>query len=126
MKRLKESLWKLVALAGASQPHHVFLVLALIYGLSFLIVTPPFQVPDERNHFLKAYQISTGQLRGVKDMDRVGGYVPAALDIFSNSLSGMWGDMYAKTGKDSILQLDELELVEESLNFVDFPSTGKY
>ena len=126
MKRLKESLWKLVALAGTSQPHHVFLVLALIYGLSFLIVTPPFQVPDERNHFLKAYQISTGQLTGVKEQNRVGGYIPFAVDSFSDYHSGMRGNMYAKTKASTIWNLRNLELVEDQLVFVDFPSTGKY
>lgn len=36
----------------------VFLILATTFGLAFMIVVPPFQVPDEPAHFLKSYQIS--------------------------------------------------------------------
>ena len=38
----------------------VFLVLATIFGLILIIVTPPFQNPDENKHFFRAYQISQG------------------------------------------------------------------
>lgn len=75
MKSLLSSLGKFAPFNGhwyieGSRAHLVFLALALIFGLSFLVVTPPFQVPDETNHFLKAYQVYTGQLMGVKEMGR--------------------------------------------------------
>jgi uncharacterized membrane protein len=31
-------------------------------GLAYCIATPPFRTPDERNHFLRAYEISEGRL----------------------------------------------------------------
>jgi uncharacterized membrane protein len=33
---------------------------AAVFGLLFLIITPPFQTPDETVHFLRAYQVSEG------------------------------------------------------------------
>lgn len=42
------------------EPHRVFPLLALVYGLSLVFLTPPFQSPDEPAHFYRAYQISEG------------------------------------------------------------------
>lgn len=35
------------------KPQNVFVILALIYGLSFLFINPPLQVIDEASHFDK-------------------------------------------------------------------------
>ena len=43
------------------QPQRFFLVAALLGGLIFVFVTPPFQVPDEPAHFYRAYSVSEGQ-----------------------------------------------------------------
>ena len=43
------------------EPRLFFLVAALLGGLGFLFVTPPFQVPDEPAHFYRAYAVSEGQ-----------------------------------------------------------------
>ncbi len=32
-------------------PQYLFLFLGLIYGIAFLLVVPPFGVPDEYEHF---------------------------------------------------------------------------
>jgi uncharacterized membrane protein len=40
----------------------VFVALSLTFGLAMVIVTPPFQAPDEPHHFFRAYQISEGRL----------------------------------------------------------------
>jgi len=54
----------------------------LIFGLGFLPLvwlTPPFQVPDEAQHFFKAYQVSEGQWRGTVQDGKAGGFVPSSL-----------------------------------------------
>ena len=38
----------------------VFVILGIIFGLMLIIVTPPFQNPDENKHFFRTYQISQG------------------------------------------------------------------
>jgi uncharacterized membrane protein len=40
----------------------VFLVFAVVFGLSSVFLTPPLQVPDEHTHFYRAYDVSTGHL----------------------------------------------------------------
>ena len=42
-------------------PEKIFVILALIFGLLFVFITPPFQSPDENSHFLKAYSVSKGE-----------------------------------------------------------------
>jgi len=47
-------------------PLVAFVCLALIFGLLFCVVSPPFFVLDESLHFSHAYQVSQGQLRPQK------------------------------------------------------------
>jgi uncharacterized membrane protein len=54
-----------------------------LYGVAlmvFLVLTPPFQVPDEPNHFLRVCQLAQGQWRPTITAEAVGGELPAALD----------------------------------------------
>lgn len=39
-------------------PHVAFAILGTLFGLVFLVVTPPFQVADEPAHFYRAFQVS--------------------------------------------------------------------
>jgi len=39
----------------------LFLLLGAFFGLSMLFLTPPFQVPDEHDHFFRAMMIASGQ-----------------------------------------------------------------
>jgi hypothetical protein len=49
------------------QPTRIFVLFALIFGILFIVVTPPFQVPDEGAHFSRAYQISQFHIIGEKN-----------------------------------------------------------
>ena len=42
----------------------MFLYFALVFGLSLLVIVPPFQAPDEQHHFFRAYQVSEGIMVG--------------------------------------------------------------
>ncbi len=54
------TLRKLVALW--TDPTVVFLILGSIFGLAFLTLNPPMQVPDEPLHFYQAYSVAYGNL----------------------------------------------------------------
>jgi uncharacterized membrane protein len=45
-----------------SKAENIFLLLAVSFGLLFIILIPPMQSPDEPTHFFKAYQLSTGNI----------------------------------------------------------------
>lgn len=44
------------------QPEKAFLAICLIFGIGFLLITPPFQVPDEPEHLMKSFHLSEGQI----------------------------------------------------------------
>ena len=44
------------------KPETAFIILAVIYGLSFLMINPPFQAIDEKTHFLRASDVSEGHM----------------------------------------------------------------
>ncbi|HUD06063.1 MAG TPA: DUF2142 domain-containing protein [Candidatus Saccharimonadales bacterium] len=44
------------------QPHGMFVIIALVFGLVFVRIVPPFWGIDELTHFNRVYQLSTGQL----------------------------------------------------------------
>ncbi|OGR31563.1 MAG: hypothetical protein A2139_13835 [Desulfobacca sp. RBG_16_60_12] len=50
--------------------------MTFLLGLTYLAFTPPFQVPDEHTHFQRSFQVSQGTIRGVKQDNQVGGFLP--------------------------------------------------
>ena len=53
-----------------------YLYISLLFGVLFLLLTPPFQSPDEDSHFKKSYQISKGNLYSEVEKNRIGDYFP--------------------------------------------------
>jgi uncharacterized membrane protein len=81
-----------------NNPAEFFLYVALLAGIGFIIVTPPFQGWDESEHFLRIYQISnlglypeavdapnaSGKIQG--STKGYGGELPASLQEVSQDL----------------------------------------
>lgn len=65
--------------------HKLFIFSALFFGFIMMMITPPFQVPDEGTHFLKAYVIAKG-------------------DIIPDSINGVQGYYISKDLYDEIQQ----------------------
>lgn len=61
------------------RPDVVFLAVAPIMGLACLILTPPFQVADEPDHFFRIVQVAGGAMVGERRGAESGGEIPAAL-----------------------------------------------
>jgi len=58
------------------KPEQIFLILVLIYGIAFLVIIPPFQVPDEPEHFYKSLYLTDGHVFPEKYDNFYGVYVP--------------------------------------------------
>src|SRR3954462_3292883 len=56
-----------------------FLAAFFTLGLSFLVVTPPFQVADENIHFLRAWHVLEGKWLGQRRGDQAGDELPLAI-----------------------------------------------
>ena len=71
--------------------HRVFVWVALPFGVCYLLLTPPFQAPDEQKHLFRSYQLSTldiFHLAGSVPEEVVGitsHYVPYARSPFKTS-----------------------------------------
>ncbi|NIE79048.1 DUF2142 domain-containing protein [Asaia sp. As-1742] len=64
--------------ALALSPVRVFMFFASMMGLACILLIPPGQMPDERNHFARIVQIAQGGFVGIKlDAGQAGGYLPA-------------------------------------------------
>jgi hypothetical protein len=60
-----------------------FWVLRLAIAIAaflYVFMTPPFQVPDETQHFAKAYQLSLGRLLTVPGDGTMGDLLPRSID----------------------------------------------
>lgn len=96
-------------------PHTAFLVIGLIYGIGFLLVTPAFQVPDEYEHFYRAIYVSEGNIVPEKLGDRSGIYVPESVAETSKIVQDRWYNFINK--KDNRFNLSDLYF---------FPFKSKY
>jgi uncharacterized membrane protein len=100
---------------------------ALAFGLSFALITPPSQAPDEPAHFRRAYAVSEGQLWARRQGDLVGGEIPASVVAFSHEfLDGFPFHPERKMAPGRILAALRLPLRPEDRQFIAFPNTALY
>lgn len=71
-------------------PQYVFIILGLIYGIAFLILVPPFQVPDEYEHFYKAWDVGNGNFIPEKIGDKAGVSIPESVKIMTDNVYQEW------------------------------------
>jgi uncharacterized membrane protein len=69
------------------RPQRIFLALAWTFGTLFVFLTPPFQAPDEYDHFYRAYQVSQGHLTQTWNGNQAGGFLPKSLIEFQDRVS---------------------------------------
>ena len=64
-----------------------FIYLAMIFGVLFVMLIPPFQGPDEDSHFKKAYVLATGNIFPDVHEGKTGYYLPEdMIDFISEQL----------------------------------------
>lgn len=113
--------WKFPSVA-----QNVFLIFALLYGLFFIIVTPPFQSPDEPEHFYRAYEISEGYFIALKQDHRIGGYLPESIVFVVKPFLSLRWNSDKKVTANEIGQMFKIPLNPDQNRFVDFPNTAIY
>ncbi len=107
------------------RPEKFFLCFALLFGLIYLFVTPPLQVPDEPAHFLRSWQVSEGQFTAIQKDQRVGGEVPLSLEKFCHPF---WLSIFPgkPLNADTMKHAAGIELQPEIKKFKDFNNTALY
>jgi uncharacterized membrane protein len=105
------------------KPEHTFLLLGFVFGIAMSLLTPPFQVPDEPNHFYRAIHISEGNLFPEKTDDRIGGSLPVSIREFKSGYEKIAGgqDIEGRLSSE-LLRIS----VSEDREFYDFPNSALY
>ncbi len=94
--------------------HLAFAVVALIFGLVVLWVTPPFQSPDESNHLHRIAHISHGNLMCTQLAgNRLGGEIDSNVFVFSSRF-------------DSIRKSDNPTFTKEDYEWSKSLQSGKH
>ena len=111
-------------------PALICFLLGLVGAISMIVLTPPFQVPDEQEHFHRAYQLSELQLRGTMVGGRAGGVLPSSLIEMSEAFLGTRAihaerQITAQPLRDTWLAFGR-PLDPDRREFVDFTSTAFY
>lgn len=76
------------ALDILTRPDRFLLAAGLFFGLAFVFVTPPFQVPDEPAHFFRAWRVSEGRLDLIPRPRRGAAEIPVNLHEVALDLLG--------------------------------------
>ena len=108
-------------------PERIFVFIGLLFGLLFIFTTPPFQVPDEPNHFYRAYEISGLKIISKKQNNLVGDFLPQSLET---TVTELMNGIAFHPGKKSNIRKNisflSLPLNPNYKKFISFPNTAKY
>ncbi len=85
-------------------PENIYVVLALVFGLSLVFITPPLQIPDEHDHLNRAYQLAEFN---IFQFDST---VPASLIKLFDTFGRLNFNPLEKTNINEILSQREVEL----------------
>ncbi|HNY03136.1 MAG TPA: DUF2142 domain-containing protein, partial [Bacteroidales bacterium] len=86
------------------KPERAFLAFAVPFGLLFLVLTPPFMVPDEPVHFYRAYQVSEFNFYKLHND------FPSSLVELGAICNRMQFSTHEKTTRREILSLGDIRL----------------
>jgi uncharacterized membrane protein len=98
-----------------------------IFGLMMVVALPPFQGPDEFNHFFRAYQVSTGQWLGVRTPDqRLGGVLPSSLSAVARPFRHLPFQPDNRIEISTLVATFNIPLRPDQTQFTDFANTAIY
>jgi uncharacterized membrane protein len=122
MKRPARLIFELV-----DDPRRFFLIAAVAGGVAFLMVTPPFQVPDEPAHFYQSYLLSEGRIRGVQQGNAPGARMPSSLRALTELMIGdVPFNPDARISREALERARALQLEPDRLEYIAFPKAIRY
>lgn len=105
-------------------------VVAFICAAPLVIITPPFQVPDEQQHFFRAYHISEGHVRAIVSEGKAGASLPSSLiDLTSEALGSRMLHADRPVIQRPIADVAKMlhqELRPDVREFIDFSGAASY
>ncbi len=108
-------------------PQWFVLILGTIFGGSLVFITPPYSVPDELAHFLRAYECSQGTVFASRHDSIVGDNLPASLVAAYQAVVGnAQKDADFHTSWEQIRPALDIPLAPARLQYVSFANTALY
>jgi len=106
----------------------IFLFIAIIIGILFVFITPPFQGPDEYNHFYRAYQISEFQFLAKQQQNQIGGDIPISITETMTQVGNQKLEFHPKNKQsiNMIVPLLKMPLNKNIKKFEHFENTAIY
>ncbi|MDE2582479.1 MAG: DUF2142 domain-containing protein [Rhodospirillales bacterium] len=106
------------------------LLASILGALPMVVLTPPFQVPDEPQHFDRAFQISEGIILAGLANGKAGGRLPASLPSLTRRFLGTDRTLAHRTISPQpishTMQALALPLAPRRRTFVDFTGAAFY
>jgi len=90
-----------------------------------LVITPPFQVPDEPHHFMRAYQVSEGVLAPTFRDFKGGGEIPQSIARFDLSYK-VYRHGKNLESRDQIFKTLQIPLEPGRVQWCEFSNTAAY
>lgn len=87
--------------------HKGFVFLALIFGMMFIMLIPPFQAPDEDSHFKKAYVLAEGNFFPDVVEGKKGYYLPEGMVEYIQEQTKSIGDLSYKFSYSDIANAEK-------------------
>ena len=113
---------------GLTKPWRTQLIGMLLccIGFAYALLVPPFQSPDEPNHFFRAWQVSEGHFFPEKKDHRLGGSLPSSLVQVSDTFAFLRHDPHARLSLNTWRKALSVPLRPEQRSFTDFANTAIY
>ena len=97
----------------------IYVYIALIFGVLFVFLTPPFQSPDEDSHFKKTYMVSKGVLYPTVKKQKSGNYIPKEMDEYINHKLEYMGKTEQKYEYSELEYVIKNKLFTKGFNYND-------
>jgi len=101
-------------------------LILVVFGIFYALITPPFQTPDEPNHFFRAWQVSEGHFFPEKMNARLGGELPLSLSQVCDSFAFLKNNPSARLRGQTLARTMTIPLQPERRRFTDFANTAIY
>jgi uncharacterized membrane protein len=101
-------------------------LLITLFSFVYVLLVPPFQSPDEPNHFFRAWQVSEGHFFPEKAGTRLGGTLPVSLTAVCDSFHFLKNNRSARLNYSRWRNAFIIPLESDNRRFTDFANTAVY
>lgn len=108
------------------RPERLFLLLSLLFGGCLTFLVPPFQAPDEFNHYYRARQILDGVFFSEKTPQGLGGRISVSAREILSVFEDIPFRPEARTSPAEILAALRHPSADEPKRFIGFSNTALY